>query len=88
MINIPFCVAGGINSVESAAVVLANGADKISINSPAIAHPELITQLSARFGKQCVVVGIDSYEKDGQYYVYQYTGDHKKSTNTKLKTLA
>jgi cyclase len=87
LINIPFCVAGGINSVKDAAAILANGADKISINSPAIKNPPLITRLAQRFGKQCVVVGIDSYESDGEYYVYQYTGDQKTIKNTGLKTI-
>ena len=60
-IDIPFCVAGGIKSVEDAARVLKQGADKVSINSPAIARPELIKELHDEFGKQCVVVGIDSF---------------------------
>ena len=76
-IDIPFCVAGGIKSVADAARVLERGADKISINSPAIARPELIKELHDEFGKQCVVVGIDSFidETTGEYLVYQLTGD-------------
>jgi len=58
-LDIPFCVAGGIRSVADAEAVLAAGADKISINSPALARPALIDELAARFGTQCVVVGID-----------------------------
>ncbi|HEY0179288.1 MAG TPA: imidazole glycerol phosphate synthase subunit HisF [Dokdonella sp.] len=58
-LDIPFCVAGGIRSVETAEAVLAAGADKISINSPALARPALIDELAARFGRQCVVVGVD-----------------------------
>lgn len=58
-LDIPFCVAGGIRSVADAEQVLAAGADKISINSPALARPELIDHLAARFGSQCVVIGID-----------------------------
>ena len=61
VINIPFAVAGGIKSVEDAKTILAYGADKISINSPALADPSLITRLSDKFGVQCVVVGIDTY---------------------------
>ena len=61
VINIPFAVAGGIRSIEQAQEILAYGADKISINSPALSDPELITRLSDRFGVQCVVVGIDSF---------------------------
>ena len=87
-INIPFCVAGGIKSVADAAKVLEMGADKISINSPAIARPELIKELHDEFGKQCVVVGIDSfYDKTtGEYLVYQLTGDPSASSQTRYKT--
>lgn len=87
-INIPFCVAGGIKSVADAAKVLEMGADKISINSPAIARPELIKELHDEFGKQCVVVGIDSfYDKTtGEYLVYQLTGDPNSSSQTRYKT--
>ncbi len=59
-LDIPFCVAGGIRSVADAEGVLAAGADKISVNSPALARPALIGELAARFGSQCVVVGIDA----------------------------
>ena len=71
VIDIPFCVAGGIKSVEDAGAVLEMGADKISINSPALADPELITRLHDTFGQQCVVIGIDSHfnEASGQYEV-------------------
>jgi imidazole glycerol-phosphate synthase subunit HisF len=58
-LDIPFCVAGGIRSVADAEAVLAAGADKVSVNSPALERPALIDQLAARFGRQCVVVGID-----------------------------
>ena len=58
VIDIPFCVAGGIKSLEDAAKILSFGADKISINSPALADPTLITRLADRFGVQCIVVGI------------------------------
>jgi cyclase len=87
-INIPFCVAGGIKSVSDAAKVLEMGADKISINSPAIARPELIKELHDEFGKQCVVVGIDSfYDKEtDQYLVYQLTGDPNAASQTRYKT--
>ncbi|MDW7548644.1 imidazole glycerol phosphate synthase subunit HisF [Pseudoalteromonas peptidolytica] len=87
-IEIPFCVAGGIKSVADAARVLEQGADKISINSPAIARPELIKELHDEFGKQCVVVGIDSfYDKQTQeYLVYQLTGDPNAASRTRYKT--
>ena len=72
-INIPFCVAGGIKSIKDAEEILNYGADKISINTPAIERPELISELANNFGSQCVVVGIDSYQKDNQYLVYSHT---------------
>ncbi len=87
VIDIPFCVAGGIRSVADAEDVLNKGADKISINSPAIANPELISDLAKRFGTQCVVVGIDSREKNNDYFVYQYTGDPDKTLAAQKRTL-
>ena len=86
VIDIPFCVAGGIADVATAEKILAAGADKISLNSPAIAKPELITTFAKRFGQQCVVVGIDSFAANDDYQVYQYTGDPTKTRNTKLTT--
>ncbi len=75
-IDIPFCVAGGIRSVEEARALLHAGADKISVNSPALERPELIDELAAAFGVQCVVVGIDSLrDDDGLWRVRQYSGD-------------
>lgn len=85
-ISIPFCVAGGIRSVENAQTILEAGADKISINSPALENPNLISQLANRFGQQCVVVGIDSFEINGKYFVYQYTGVESKTLNTGKET--
>lgn len=88
-IDIPFCVAGGIRSIEDAGRLLTFGADKISVNSPALADPTLISRLAERFGVQCVVVGIDSWhdEKTGEYWVNQYTGDEKKTRVTQWRTL-
>lgn len=87
-INIPFCVAGGIKSEEDAAELLANGADKISINSPALNNPVLITRLAKSFGVQCVVVGIDSFKDEkGNLKVFQYTGDEKTSKHSGKNTL-
>jgi cyclase len=89
IIDIPFCVAGGIRRVEDARIILNNGADKISVNSPALERPEFITELAEAFGTQCVVVGIDSrVESDGSYAVYQYTGDEKKTVKSKRETVA
>jgi len=87
IINIPFSVAGGIRSVSDATSILENGADKISINSPALENPELINKLADRFGRQCVVVGIDSFEKDGEYFVYQNSGDASRIANSGRKTI-
>ena len=60
VLDIPFCVAGGIRNLADAETVLNLGADKISINSPALENPDLIEILARRFGSQCVVVGVDS----------------------------
>ena len=87
ILDIPFCVAGGIRSIADAEEVLSEGAEKISVNSPAIADPELISRLSARFGSQCVVIGIDSQTVDGDYQVYQFTGDPNRTRNTTRRTL-
>ncbi len=81
-IDIPFCVAGGINSVKSAEERLAAGADKISINSPAIQRPELINELTDSFGKQCVVIGIDTFQEGNKYRVKSFTGDPNKTKET------
>lgn len=88
VIDIPFCVAGGIKSVEDARVILEMGADKISVNSPALADPNLINALHDRFGQQCVVIGIDSYfnAETGKYEVYQFTGDEKRTKQTGWET--
>ena len=87
ILDIPFCVAGGIRSVADAEQVLGEGAEKISVNSPALADPELITRLNHRFGAQCVVVGIDSQVAHGDYQVYQFTGDPDRTKNTARRTL-
>jgi imidazole glycerol-phosphate synthase subunit HisF len=87
VLDIPFCVAGGIRSVADAESVLNLGADKISINSPALERPALIDELVRRFGSQCVVIGIDSFECDGDYDVYQYTGDPNRTQAAQRKTL-
>ena len=76
IIDIPFCVAGGIRSVDDARAVLFAGADKVSINTPALERPALISELADAFGVQCVVVGIDSVgDADGQWRVRSHTGN-------------
>ncbi|OKP04777.1 imidazole glycerol phosphate synthase subunit HisF [Xenorhabdus eapokensis] len=89
VIDIPFCVAGGIKTVEEAGQILTFGADKISINSPALTDPGLINRLADRYGVQCVVVGIDTWfdENTNSYQVYQFTGDEKRTTATRWQTL-
>ena len=87
VLDIPFCVAGGIRSVADAESVLNLGADKISINSPALERPGLVDELVRRFGSQCVVIGIDSLEREGDYHVYQYTGDPSRTQAAQRKTL-
>lgn len=88
VLDIPFCVAGGIGSVQDAEVALNAGAEKISINSPALTRPELINELAARFGTQCVVVGIDSQTTPEGYRVYQFTGSPDRSRDTRRATLS
>jgi cyclase len=80
LLDIPFCVAGGIRSVGDAEEILSAGADKISVNSPALENPALIDDLARRFGSQCVVVGIDSQRSAPElpFGVYQYTGDPRR----------
>ncbi len=87
-INIPFCVAGGINNIHIAENILASGADKISINTPAIENANLITELAKRFGSQCVVVGIDSFFNGSNYQVYAKTGKEESAYQTNLTTHA
>lgn len=74
LLDIPFCVAGGITSLEAARARLEAGADKISVNSPALMHPGLIDELVNAFGRQCIVVGVDSFEGEGTYRVKSHTG--------------
>lgn len=69
-INIPFTVGGGITSIEDAYVLLQAGADKIAVNSAAVKNPELINELAAKFGKQCVVVAVDAKEIEGHWKVH------------------
>lgn len=84
VIDIPFCVAGGIKTIADAEQIFAFGADKISINSPALDDPNLISRLTEHFGVQAIVVGIDSWfeQETGKYWVNQYTGDEKRNRQT------
>ena len=87
ILDIPFCVAGGIRSVAQAEEVLACGAEKISVNSPALENPDLIDDLSRRFGAQCVVVGVDSQTVEQGYRVQQFTGDVARSRDSSRNTI-
>ena len=87
ILDIPFCVAGGIQSVGEAEEVLASGAEKISINSPALSQPDLIDALSERFGAQCVVVGVDSQTTATGFRVQQFTGDVNRTRDAGRDTL-
>jgi cyclase len=88
LIDIPFCVAGGIRSVADARAVLFAGADKISINTPALERPQLIEEIADAFGVQCVVVGIDSLrDADGEWRVRTNTGDPTRMQSLPQRTL-
>lgn len=86
-LDIPFCVAGGIRTAQQAEAILHAGADKISINSPALENPSLINELVKLFGQQCIVIGIDSMQQHNDYVVYQYTGSEKTSKPSGRKTV-
>ncbi|MEO0058647.1 MAG: hypothetical protein RLZZ312_294 [Bacteroidota bacterium] len=73
-INIPFTVGGGISSIADVDILLKNGADKVSINSSAVENPELINELAAVFGSQCIVVAIDAKQIDGHWKVHLVGG--------------
>ena len=87
VIDIPFCVAGGIRSVADARTILQAGADKISVNTPAVRDPGLVNALADAFGSQCVVVGIDSIVQDGVWTTRQMTGNPDAMEHTGLETL-
>ena len=88
VLDIPFCVAGGIRSVADAEEILNAGAEKVSVNSPALANPDLINALSARFGAQCVVVGVDSQLTAEGYRAFQFTGDPHRTRESGRDVLA
>ncbi|HKZ74558.1 MAG TPA: HisA/HisF-related TIM barrel protein [Steroidobacteraceae bacterium] len=87
VLDIPFCVAGGIRSVADAEDILGAGAEKISVNSPALADPPLIDALARRFGAQCVVVGIDSLRTPQGLRAFQFSGDPDRTRDTGRDTL-
>ncbi|HIK04478.1 MAG TPA: imidazole glycerol phosphate synthase subunit HisF [Trichormus sp. M33_DOE_039] len=73
-IFMPFCVGGGVRSLEDVRKLLSNGADKVSINTSALENPDLINQAAEMFGSQCVVVSIDYRQENGNYIVYKKSG--------------
>ncbi len=87
LLDIPFCVAGGIRTVADAEDILRQGADKISVNSPALENPKLISDLAKRFGSQCVVLGVDSRSVGNSWQVYQYSGDASRIVVTSHVTI-
>ncbi len=97
-IDIPFCVAGGIRSVEAAGRVLQQGADKISVNTPALERQDiriepldpadLIDELVRAFGSQCVVVGVDSTGAPGEWTVRSHTGNPDRMRDPGRRTLS
>ena len=82
-INIPFTVGGGIKSLEDVSSLLRNGADKISINTQAVKTPNLINEITLKFGNQCVVVAIDAKFINDSWFVYLIGGREK----TKIKLI-
>lgn len=88
VIDIPFCVAGGISSLDDAWEILRAGADKVSINTPALLNPGLINELAETFGSQCVVIGIDSIRRDSTWVVKQLTGDPDLMSDARRETMS
>lgn len=86
-LDVPLAVAGGVRSLDRAVACLEHGADKVSINSPALERPELIEEIARTAGSQCVVVGVDSRRVGGEWMVYQYTGDVAATRQTPRRML-
>lgn len=86
-LDVPLCVAGGIRTLEQAIACLEHGADKVSINSPALERPDFINEFAETAGSQCVVIGVDSRRVEGEWVTYQYTGDAATVRKTPRKTL-
>lgn len=81
-INIPFCVGGGISTLEDVSALLYAGADKISINSAAVRNPEIIGQMAKEFGSQCIVVAIDTKNVQGKDIVHTHGGRNPTNIGT------
>ena len=76
VLSIPFTVGGGVRSVEDAGALLAAGADRVTVNTAAVADPGLVTRLAERFGAQCVVVAVDA-KRDGDRFVVSTHGGRR-----------
>lgn len=87
LLDVPFCVAGGIRTVADAERILAAGAEKVSINSPALENPTLIDLLARRFGSQCVVIGIDSRKTAQAYWSWLFSGNTRRARSSGRLTL-
>jgi len=81
-INIPFTVGGGISSVQDVSALLSSGADKVSINSSAVRRPDLVNELAAEFGSQCVVVAIDTRHLGDNHIVHTHGGRQATTLHT------
>ncbi|MBC7768979.1 MAG: imidazole glycerol phosphate synthase subunit HisF [Phycisphaerales bacterium] len=86
-LDIPLAVAGGIRTLDQAIACLEHGADKVSINSPALERPELIEEIARVAGSQCVVVGVDSRAIEGEWMTHQYTGSAETMRRTPRRML-
>lgn len=83
-IPIPFCVGGGIRTVQDVSALLMAGADKISINSSAVQNPDVITEMAKEFGSQCIVVAIDTRHVEGFDWVHTHGGRKPTSLRTQV----
>ena len=81
-LDVPFTVGGGISTVEDVSILLNAGADKISVNTSAVRNPQLIADLSAQFGSQCIVLAIDTKYEEGDWFVYLNGGRVKTDIKT------
>ena len=84
VLDIPFTVGGGISTLEDVSACLKAGADKVSINSAAVKNPDIINQMSAEFGSQCIVVAIDTKRYDNENRVHTHGGKRP----TDIETIA
>lgn len=84
VVDIPFTVGGGINRTDDVAALLDAGADKVSVNSAAFRNPDLISDLAARFGSQCIVLAIDTKYIDGEWIVFLSGGRERTATSAAI----